>query len=237
MIFDAHIHLVPGVGGDPTDAWQSYQMIDKLNAAGVRGALSLTRLDPYRLHPVIYRQRCAQKISLIRAYIKENRYRIRPIFATELLYRVGIHKDFDITQFLIPKSRFLPLRFPAEPIADDWMRDLSFLVSKMRIVPIVCHFDEQYMMGNGERFANSSSLVLQISALSLKNKRFAKFVLTQMRSGRRFIIGSGAEIPEILDCKACYCSEDWSLDILQRTAHERLYLQNNDFRKAITPVR
>ena len=234
MLFDAHIHLLPGVGGDPTDISESYLMLDRINEAGVRGALSMTMLDPYRLPPIIYRMRCEEKIPLLRAYVKSQRYPIRLIFATELLWRPGIHKDFDLTQFLVQGTHYLPLLFLAEPMTNDWMRDLSHYVSRLHFTPIVCHFDSQFMLGNGERFLNSASLVFQISAASLRCKRFAKIVLEQMRAGRRFLIGSGAEIPEALLRKVCYSSDDWSLDILQKTVHDRLYLTNNDFRREIS---
>ncbi len=233
MLFDAHIHLLPGIGGDPTDLTQTYQMLDRLGAANVRGVLALTRCDPYRLPPHIYRKRCAEKIKIVKSYIKERGYRIRPIFATELLYSPEMHRDFDLNQFLIPKTHYLPFIFPSEPICNAWMRDLSYYISKMRISPIICHFDQQYFIGNGDHFANSSSLIFQISALSLRYKPFAKFILSRMRT-HRFIIGSGADIPEILESPCCYSHTAWGLDPLQAVVHERLYMQNNSFRREIS---
>ena len=236
MLFDAHIHLLPAVGGDPTDAAQSHQMLRLLWDFHVRGVLAMTRYDPRLLPHPIYKLRTQDKITQMRTHIKEQGFLIRPIFASEVLYTEGMHRDFDLTLFTIPKTRFLPLLFPLETFKDAWMRDLSHIINKLHLTPIICHFDEQYAIDpvrNALRFTNSSNMIYQITSSSLRHKDFAKFVLDGYRHGKRFLIGSGADVPEMLRC-GCYDPNARGLDGLQSVAHRLLYLENEDFRREIS---
>ena len=236
MLFDAHIHLLPGLGGDPTDLSQSIEMLSLLHGLHVRGALALTRYNPYLLPYALYVRRFEERAALLRSCIKEHAYRVRPIFASEVLYTQGMHKDFDLTLFTIPKTRLLPLLYPLLPFEDDWMRDLSYIISKLHLTPIICHFEQQFLLHperNAARFTGSSNMIYQISSHSLRNRSFAKFVLENHRRGKRFIIGSGADVPEVLKCD-CYASDAWGLDGLQSVAHKLLYRANEDFRREIS---
>ncbi len=236
MLFDAHVHLLPGLGGDPTDLSQSNEMLSLLHQLKVRGVLALTRYNPYLLHYALYKTRFEERAALLKLLIDEHTYRVRPILASEVLYTQGMHRDFDLTRFTIPKTRFLPLLFPIEPFPDDWMRDLSYIINKLHLTPIICHFEQQFLFHptrNAARFTNSSNMIFQVSSHSLRNKAFAKFVLENYRRGRRFIIGSGADIPEVLRCN-CYASDAWGLEGLQAVAHKLLYEANEKFRREIT---
>ena len=239
MLFDAHVHLLPGLGGDPTDINQSNEMLALLHQLRVRGVLALTRYDPYILPYTIYKSRFEERAELLKASIKAHSYRIRPIFAPEVLYTQGMHRDFDLTRFTIPGTRFLPLLFPIDPFSDDWMRDLSHMINKLHLTPLICHFEQQFLFHpqrNAARFTNSSNMVYQISSHSLRNKAFSKFVLENYRRGRRFVIGSGADVPDVLRCN-CYESNAWGLEGLQRVAHKLLYKSNEDFRREISVYR
>ena len=234
MLFDAYTQLirVSTDGSTPELDSDAFAYLDALSARHIRGALALTPYSPSSTHPILMEASILRNSGILREYIREAGYRIRLHFAPLILYSQGLFRDVDMHRYLIPKTNLLPVRFPNAPLRDDWIRDLSSLMHRQHITPILFNFEDLITFDGGfgaERLIKSSGMIYEISAHTLCEPTVYTFVSRYLALGRRFLVGSYSpfRIRTIADDPLC-------LDSAPRTLLQLLLEKNNEFRREIS---
>lgn len=196
MYCDAHCHLLPRMDNGPITAEESAAMLKVMEEAGTCQAVIVSHFDPQSETVNAYLKRRRARIKELRRAISIHLSRsIQMRFAAQVPLQPGISRHPQLMQLCVEGTNLLPIEMPYNWIERWMLSDLTTIMQKRKITPVICHV-ERYAMTYSERdFMMLTSLpktLFQISTAALTDATTMEKFRDLLQDGSRLILGSNA---------------------------------------------
>ena len=194
MYCDPHIHLLPALDNGPSTVVESLAMLRALQESGTRRIIITPHFyhDRETVSAFIARRRIALRELLTHAgSIGHLSYAL----SAEVHLSPGVARLPQLERLLIPNTRLLPVELPIGRL-DDWaIRELSYMMHKRSITPMICQSERYFLMYSSVDYTKLSSLpsaMYEFTANSLLNKDVLSEVVRLVATDHQVVIGSNA---------------------------------------------
>lgn len=194
MYCDAHIHLLPDLDNGPTTASEALFMLRAMQDNGCHRAI----LTPHFYHDretisLFLSRRKAALASLLT--LAEPISRFSFALSAEVHISPGVSRLSQLERLLVPHTRFLPVELPIGRLDDFVIRELSHMIHKRNIQPIICQTERHFLLHTSTDYEKLVSLphaLYAFSAPALLNHDIVTEVVRLVTSDHCVLLGSNA---------------------------------------------
>ncbi len=193
MYCDAHVHLLPFLDNGPQSVEESVAMLNLLKCGGTHRAIFTPHYDP-DIEPIsVFLSRVRDSERCLRRSTSFSRFRY--LISAEVAITPGISHDSKLEKLLIPRTNYLPVSLPLGKFDSFLMRELSYMMHKRKIYPIICETERHFLLYEKEDYKRLLELphtTFLFSAPALADKMIFSEVLRLHTKGYSVIVGSNA---------------------------------------------
>ncbi len=193
MYCDAHIHLLPFLDNGPQTLDESLAVLDLLRATKTRRVIITPHYDADREPLPLFLSRVQDSEHAFRSAASLSHFRY--LISAEVAITPGISHEPKLEKLLIPGTRLLPITLPLGKLDGFVMRELSFMMHKRKIHPIICHTERHFLLYGKEDYERLLSLpytTFLFSTPALGDKQIFAEVLRLYTRGLPIVVGSNA---------------------------------------------
>lgn len=191
---DAHIHLLPDLDNGPCAASEALFMLRAMQDNGCRHAV----LTPHFYHD---RETVSSFLSRRNTAFASLLSLAEPIsrflfaLSAEVHISPGVSRLSQLERLLIPHTRFLPVELPIGRLDDFVIRELSHIIHKRNIQPIICQTERHFLLytsADYEKLVSLPHALYAFSAPALLNRDIITEIVRLVTSDHRVLVGSNA---------------------------------------------
>lgn len=191
---DCHIHLLPNLDNGPTSVAEARAMIDMLRANGCRRAL----LTPHFYHD---RETLTSFLARRKASFHALCEFAGPIsglhfaLSAEVSIVPGVSRLAQLERLLVPHTRILPVELPLGRLDDYVIRELSHLIHKRKIQPMICQTERYFIMmppSDYEKLVTLPNTLYEFTVSALLDHSVTTEILRLVTANRTVLLGSNA---------------------------------------------
>lgn len=194
MHCDPHIHLLPAIDNGPATVAESLMMLRLLSDGGYRRVIITPHFYHERESVSAFRKRTQLALRELITQAHDIR-RLSYALSAEVCLAPGVSRLAQLERLLIPNTRLLPLELPLGRL-DDWaIRELSHLIHKRNITPMICQTERYFLLYSPADYTKLSSLpraVYEFTATSLLNGDILGEIVRQVAAQKPVFLASNA---------------------------------------------
>lgn len=191
---DAHVHLLPGMDNGPANPAEALAMLRMMQDSGTHRAV----ITPHFYHDqetvtafLARRKEALRSLMTIADPIQ----RFVFLLSAEVHISPGVSRLPLLERLLIPHTRFLPVELPLGALEDFAIRELSHLIHKRNIQPIICQCERHFILYSQPDYEKLISLphtLYEFSANALFNDDVVTKIVRLITSNHTVLLGSNA---------------------------------------------
>lgn len=194
MYCDCHIHLLPNMDNGPTSEAEARAMIRMLKDNGCKRAVITPHFDNTRetITSFLARRKAAYHAL---AEFPEPISGIRFALSAETYITPGIARLAQLERLLLPHTRILPIELPLGRLDDYVIRELSYMIHKRKIQPMICQTERYFIMmppRDYEKLVSLPNACYEFTASALLDRTIVTEIVRLVTAEKRVLLGSNA---------------------------------------------
>lgn len=175
---------------------ESISMLRILKNARTRRIIVTPHFDPQMESCSTFLLRRKESFELLRKSAPVDALeRMHLLLSAEVTLCPGVSRIPQIEKLLIPHTRCLPISLPIGKYTKECVTEISHLLHKRKIIPIICSLERYFLMYSKEDYKNLVSLpytVFQIGTMALGNREIVYEAARLVNTGHTVLLGSNA---------------------------------------------
>ena len=193
---DSHIHLLPRMDNGPQRPEESISMLRILKNAHTRRIIATPHFDPQQESCAAFLRRRKECYELLRNSAPPDAMtRMRILLSAEVTICPGVSQIPQLGKLMIPHTKCLPIALPIGGYTKECVTEISHLLHKRKIVPVICSLERYYLMYSKEdyqKLVNLPYAVFQFGTTALLNRDIVYEAARLVNVGRTVLLGSNA---------------------------------------------
>ncbi len=191
---DAHVHLLPDIDNGPANPEVALTMLRTMQDNGTHRAVITPHFYHDRETVTAFLARRKEALHSFLAVAKPIQ-RFSFLLSAEVHISPGVSRLPLLDRLLIPHTRFLPVELPLGAFEDFAIRELSHLIHKRNIQPIICQCERHFILYSKPDYEKLISLPHTLYAFStnaLFNDDIVTKIVRLITSNHTVLLGSNA---------------------------------------------
>lgn len=196
MYCDGHIHILPGLDTGPFLVDESLKMLQELQDQGVRRIVAASHYNMERESVAEYLARRKRSYrAFMNAARDEGLTKPQCVPVAEVDFMPNISHIPNLERLLIPNTRYLLIDLPLGKFSTWMMRELSHMMHKRKIYPVICNTERHLIYGDEseqKRLLGLPYAVYQFCWNMMTDGEFSRRIFRLYYEGKTILFGTNA---------------------------------------------